>query len=60
MASHPDIPNKTHVWRMKVQPLRDTLENLGLDSTGDHTELKKRLLAAIFPDDSSQNQSNVT
>ena len=60
MATHPDIPNKTHIWRMKVQPLRDTLENLGLDSTGDHTELKKGLLAAIFPDDSSQNQSNFT
>ena len=51
---------KTELWRMNVGPLRDALEERGLDSTGDKTALQKRLKAAIFPDDLSQSQSNVT
>ena len=51
---------KTEIWRMKLGPLRDALEVRGLDSTGDKTALQKRLKAAIFPDDFSQSQSNVT
>ena len=51
---------KTELWRMNVGPLRDALEGRGLDSTGDKTALQKRLKAAIFPDDFSQSQSNVT
>ena len=58
MASPPEITSKTQIWRMKVQPLRDALEARGLDSTRDQMELKRRLKFAIFPDNSSQSQSN--
>ena len=51
---------KTEIWRMKLGPLREALEERGLDSTGDKPALQKRLKAAIFPDDFSQSQSNVT
>ena len=62
MASPPEITNKTQIWRMKVQSLRDALEARGLDSSGDQMELKKRLKTAIFPEDlnsQSSSQSNV-
>ena len=45
MASRPEITKRTQIWRMNVQPLRDALEVLGLDSTGDKTDLQNRLFA---------------
>ena len=45
MASRPEITKRTQIWRMNVQPLKDALEDRGLDSTGDKTDLQNRLFA---------------